>query len=82
MLGLTLFVRDSELTLGETVAREWGSIEYDSVYASGGAERIYDLPYRLSGYYPLFKSVRATSLAVSARSILEVGCGTGAGHGN
>ncbi|WP_458232469.1 class I SAM-dependent methyltransferase [Roseateles sp. P5_E8] len=56
---------------------EWGSGEYDSVYASGGADRIYDLPYRLSGYYPLFKGVLAASLALHARSILEVGCGTG-----
>lgn len=59
------------------MATEWESGEYDRVYASGGNEQIYDLPYRLSGYYPLFKGVLSASLTMQAKAILEVGCGTG-----
>ncbi len=56
---------------------EWSSNQYDEVYATGGTDQIYDLPYRHSGYYPLFKAVARALRAHRARSVLEVGCGTG-----
>ncbi len=59
------------------MAIEWESDKYDAVYATGGAELVYDLPYRRSGYYPLFKAVLQTLRSHGSRSILEVGCGTG-----
>lgn len=60
------------------MSKEYASDQYDSIYASGGVERIYDLPYRHTGYYPLFKEVWRTLNAHGCKSILEVGCGTGA----
>src|SRR3954471_578666 len=57
--------------------KEFASEQYDQIYAAGGAERIYDVPYQHSGYYPLFKRVRRTLKRQTVRSVLEVGCGTG-----
>jgi SAM-dependent methyltransferase len=67
---------------------------YDNMFAEGGAGGVFDLPYRRSGYYPLFKAVArlvdqapASVLTQSSgsaagkatrRRVLEVGCGTGA----
>lgn len=59
------------------MAIEWQSDKYDAVYATGGADLIYELPYRHSGYYPLFKAVLKALRAHESKSILEVGCGTG-----
>lgn len=59
------------------MSKEWESDQYDNVYASGGADKIYDLPYRHSGYFPLFKEVTRTLRANGVRSVFEVGCGTG-----
>ena len=56
---------------------EFKSDQYDAIYAGGGAERIYDLPYQSSGYYPLFKHVHRVLSRVPIQSVLEVGCGTG-----
>lgn len=58
--------------------KEFGSSHYDAMYATGGFEGVYELPYRHSGYYPLFKQVRRALRRGGARSVLEVGCGTGA----
>lgn len=57
--------------------KEWESAQYDEVYASGGADRIYDLPYRHSGYFPLFDEVARSLRASGVNSVLEIGCGTG-----
>jgi SAM-dependent methyltransferase len=58
-------------------SKEFVSKQYDEIYATGGAERIYDVPYRHSGYFPLFKEVQKTLRRRKVRSVLEVGCGTG-----
>lgn len=50
---------------------------YDDMYRSGGHEGVYDLPYRRSRYYPLFRAVLAELRRREARSVLEVGCGVG-----
>jgi len=57
--------------------KEFESTQYDQIYYSGGADKIYDLPYRQSGYFPLFQEVLRTLKANGATSVLEVGCGTG-----
>ena len=58
-------------------SKEFASEQYDRIYASGGVERIYELPYQHSGYYPLFKEVHRALKRRGVRSALEVGCGTG-----
>ena len=50
---------------------------YDSIYADGGYQGVYDLPYRHSSYFPLFKQVLQTLVRRGVKSVLEVGCGTG-----
>ena len=57
--------------------KEFASDQYDQIYAAGGVEDIYEMPYRHSGYYPLFKKVYRILKSRGVRSILEVGCGTG-----
>lgn len=57
--------------------KEFASEQYDDIYAAGGAQGIYDLPYWHSGYYPLFRAVWRTLRARACQSVLEVGCGTG-----
>ena len=59
------------------MAHEWASDQYDAVYATGGEDGIYDLPYQHSGYFPLFKAVADALADRPTASILEVGCGTG-----
>ena len=59
------------------MVREWQSQQYDHVYATGSVDKVYDLPYRHSGYYPLFRTVCNVLRARGSRSVLEVGCGTG-----
>lgn len=51
---------------------------YDSLYTDGGFKGVYNLPYRHSTYYPLFKQVLRQVLQSHAQSILEVGSGSGA----
>lgn len=60
------------------MGNEFKSDFYDAMYASGGAEGIYDLPYYRSSYYPLFREVHRALKRHDARSVLEVGCGSGA----
>jgi SAM-dependent methyltransferase len=50
---------------------------YDRMFESGGYGGVYDLPYRHSSYLPLFRGVLREVRRIGARSILEVGCGTG-----
>jgi len=51
---------------------------YDRIFSEGGYQGIYDLPYRHSAYYPLFKRVLRELVRHGSKSVLEVGCGTGA----
>jgi SAM-dependent methyltransferase len=51
---------------------------YDQMYSAGGYEGIYDLPYRHSTYFPLFDKVLRQLVRHGSKSVLEVGCGTGA----
>ena len=51
---------------------------YDQMFQEGGSDGVFDLPYRISGYYPLFRAVAKAVARHDARHILEVGCGTGA----
>jgi SAM-dependent methyltransferase len=51
---------------------------YDSMYTEGGFEGVYNLPYKHSAYYPLFRRVLREVLAADVKSVLEVGCGSGA----
>jgi SAM-dependent methyltransferase len=51
---------------------------YDSMFSAGGHEGVYDLPYWRSAYFPLFKSVLREILRRDVRSVLEVGCDSGA----
>ena len=51
---------------------------YDRIFAEGGYQGLYDLPYWHSAYYPLFKAVLAGVLKHGGKAVLEVGCGTGA----
>lgn len=57
--------------------KQFESDQYDRIYATGGAEHIYELPYQHSGYFPLFREVQRTLRQRGVRSVLEVGCGTG-----
>lgn len=50
---------------------------YDEMFADGGYAGVFDLPYRRSPYYPLFRAVRDKLRTNNAQRILEVGCGTG-----
>lgn len=51
---------------------------YDEMFAEGGHEGVYDLPYHRSPYYPMYKAVLKELRKLNASSVLEVGCGTGA----
>src|SRR5437762_12482019 len=51
---------------------------YNKLFADGGDQGVFDLPYWQSAYYPLFKHVLRAVRRSNATSVLEVGCGTGA----
>jgi len=59
------------------MSKEYESNQYDQIYAEGGAQKIYELPYRHSGYFPLFREVARTLKSRGSGEVLEVGCGTG-----
>lgn len=50
---------------------------YDEMFKEGGYQGVFDLPYKRSPYYPMFKEVRASLQQHAAKRVLEVGCGTG-----
>lgn len=50
---------------------------YDEMFKDGGYLGVFDLPYKRSPYYPMFKDVRASLQKNKAQRVLEVGCGTG-----
>jgi 2-polyprenyl-3-methyl-5-hydroxy-6-metoxy-1,4-benzoquinol methylase len=62
----------------ETHSREYAKEEYDRLFADGGYEGTYHLPYRRSAYYPLLRRVLTEVQRHDGREVLEVGCGTGA----
>lgn len=51
---------------------------YDAMYTDGGYQKVFDLPYKRSPYYPLCRSVLAKLRTYGVQRVLEVGCGTGA----
>lgn len=51
---------------------------YDKLFNEGGYGGVYDLPYRHSAYFPLFRKVLREVKRYGADDVLEVGCGTGA----
>jgi 2-polyprenyl-3-methyl-5-hydroxy-6-metoxy-1,4-benzoquinol methylase len=51
---------------------------YDRIYATGGHNGVYDLPYWQSIFYPLDRAVLRLLGRHRSTSLLDVGCGTGA----
>jgi len=51
---------------------------YDALFRSGGDRGVFDLHYRHSCYFPMFRHVERILRSHSCSRILEVGCGTGA----
>src|SRR5882672_9416942 len=49
--------RAGEMRMAEEgrINKEFESTQYDQIYYSGGADKVYDLPYQQSGYFPLFQ---------------------------
>jgi len=58
--------------------RERHQAVYDRVFSHGGYGGVYDLHYRHSCYYPLFRRVLRELRQRGSRRLLEVGCATGA----
>jgi len=56
---------------------EYNNKYYNAMYNKGGYEGVYDLPYRRSYYYPLYREVLKIVRKTNRFPILEVGCGTG-----
>ena len=50
---------------------------YDRIFAGGGQDGVYDLPYQRSLYYPLFAAVHRHLRRMNYPAVLEVGCGPG-----
>jgi SAM-dependent methyltransferase len=51
---------------------------YDEMFKEGGfGAGVFDLPYRRSPYFPLFRAVAARVPWSGSTKLLEVGCGTG-----
>ena len=50
---------------------------YDDMFKAGGDAGVFDLPYRRSPYYPMFRVVRSALRKQGSQRVLEVGCGTG-----
>jgi len=51
---------------------------YDEIFAEGGYHGSYDLHYKMSPYYPMYKKVLTFIRKSHVGGILEIGCGTGA----
>jgi SAM-dependent methyltransferase len=69
---------DSSAKKGAMTKDDQSSASYDRLFAAGGYEGIYDLPYQRNPYLPLFRAVRRRLRRPEIHSILEVGCGSGA----
>ncbi|MCK7579226.1 MAG: class I SAM-dependent methyltransferase [Chromatiales bacterium] len=54
------------------------SSTYDEMFEQGGFGGVFDLHYRDSCYYPMYKAVTDELQRYKIQSILEVGCGSGA----
>jgi SAM-dependent methyltransferase len=50
---------------------------YDEMFREGGHEGAYELPYRRTKYYKLYRAVLRVLVRKDLRRILEVGCGSG-----
>ena len=50
---------------------------YDEMFREGGHEGAYELPYRRTKYYKLYRAVLRVLARKDLRRILEVGCGSG-----
>jgi SAM-dependent methyltransferase len=50
---------------------------YDAMFSDGGDLGVFDLPYRRSPYFPLFRTVARLLPRATPPKVLEVGCGTG-----
>ncbi len=50
---------------------------YNQMFESGGADGAYDLSYRRSPYFPMYKKVYELIRQYKLKDVLEVGCGTG-----
>ena len=51
---------------------------YDAMFEDGGpGSGVFDLPYRRSPYFPLFRAVLRLLPKQASTRVLEVGCGTG-----
>jgi SAM-dependent methyltransferase len=58
--------------------KEQSSNTYDEMFKQGGYQGVYNLPYRYSPYYPMYNAVLGFLIKYNVKSILEVGCGSGA----
>lgn len=58
--------------------KEQSASTYDELFAKGGVDGAYGLPARISSYYPLWRAVLLELRRLKVRSVLEVGCGSGA----
>lgn len=54
------------------------SATYDEMFEHGGFENVFELPYKLSCYYPMYRAVKRLLTKNKVSNVLEVGCGTGA----
>jgi SAM-dependent methyltransferase len=50
---------------------------YDDMFLEGGHAGVFDLPYRRSPYFPMFRGVVGMLQRARPKRVLEVGCGTG-----
>jgi 2-polyprenyl-3-methyl-5-hydroxy-6-metoxy-1,4-benzoquinol methylase len=50
---------------------------YNKLFQEGGSGGVFDMHYRRSGYYPLFRAIEVAVRSIGAKQVLEVGCGTG-----
>lgn len=67
-------IADRELTLEK---KPQVPQTYDAMFEIGGEAGVFDLPYKRSPYYPMFKAVRSSLMRRAPQRVLEVGCGTG-----
>lgn len=59
------------------IREERDSADYDEIFADGGHEGVFHLPYYHCCYFPLYRRALTELRRRGGRKILEVGCGTG-----